>query len=191
MGEGKVGWCLKGGEARTIQKLNDVWLTHKPSFHNPLCSHICGSLTLASNLQLAPQQIPNHLSTSDPRRPPQSREVQGGRKGIGIPEAQHRWDPTSGILEGETCFIHLVLLDGAAMKMVHASLRIDFWFVGAWCVGKLGPSQDVEVIIGCVPTRVAFCAYGCTENDQILSDTCVLDQHSDGQRSCDMFVLQV
>ena len=42
------------------------------------------------------------------------------------------------------------------MKMMHTTLRVDFWLVGAGSVGQLRTSQDVEVIIGCVATSVAF-----------------------------------
>lgn len=147
-------------------------------------------LTSTPDLQLAPQQIANHLSTSDPSRPPQSREIQRRRESISIPKAQHRRDPASGVLKRETGFVHLVLLDGAAMKMVHAPLRIDLWFIGARRIGELGASQDVKVIISCVSACVAFCANRSTENDQILGDTWILDQLSDAQRSCDLSVLE-
>jgi hypothetical protein len=39
------------------------------------------------HLQLAPRQIQDHLSASHPGSPPQGREIQGTREGIGIPKA--------------------------------------------------------------------------------------------------------
>lgn len=89
-------------------------------------------------LQLAPCKVQDHLSTGNPGGPPQREEIQGTGESIRIPETQHGRDPTSSILESKACFIHFVLFNGAAMKMVYTSLGIDLWFVGTWRVGELG-----------------------------------------------------
>jgi hypothetical protein len=87
--------------------------------------------------QLSSQQVHNHLSTSNPSSPPQSREIQGTCESVRISKKKHGWDPSTSILERKTSIVHLVLLYGTATKMMHASLRIYFWFVGAWCVSSL------------------------------------------------------
>jgi hypothetical protein len=113
-----------------------------------------------TRLQLPPRQVQNHLSPRDPRRPPQGREVQGAGEGIGIAKAQHGGDPAAGVLEREARFVHLVLLDRPAPQVVHAALRIHFGLVRPRRVRQLRARQDVEVVVGCVPPRVALGADG-------------------------------
>jgi hypothetical protein len=45
------------------------------------------------------------------------------------------------------------------MKMVHTTLRVDFWLIGSRSIGELSASQDVEVVIGGMTACVAFGAH--------------------------------
>ena len=108
------------------------------------------------HLQFPPQQIRDHLPARHPGSPPQCREVQGTREGIRVAKAQHRRDPAPSILERETRFVHLILLDSAATEMVYAALGIDFRLIGSWRVGELRTGQDVEIVIGGVSACVTF-----------------------------------
>ena len=48
--------------------------------------------------------------------------------------------------------------------------RVDLRLVFPRHVGRLGPRQDVEVVVGCVPARVALGADGGAEDDEVLGD---------------------
>lgn len=111
-------------------------------------------------LQFSPQQIRDHLPSSDPRSPPQSRKIQSTGKTIRKSEEQHWRDPSTSVLKSKASFVHLVLLNSTTTKMMNTSLRIDFWLKVSWRVSELSTSDDVEVIICCVATRVAFCSDG-------------------------------
>ena len=110
-------------------------------------------------LQLPPRKVRSHLSCGDPSHSPQRRDIQCARQAIGEAKAQHGRDPSPRVLESEASTFHLVLLDGATVKMVHAALRVDFRLIRAGGVCELSPFQDVEVVIGGVAAGVAFCAY--------------------------------
>lgn len=69
---------------------------------------------MISHLQLKLEQVGNHLTSGNARGRPESREVQGGREGIGVAEEEHGRDPATGVLEREARGLHLVLLDLAA-----------------------------------------------------------------------------
>lgn len=107
-------------------------------------------------LQLALHQVADHLTGSDARGSPQSREVQSAGEGIGVTEEEHGRDPATGVLEREARLIHLVLLDLAADEVVHATGRVDLGLELSGDVGELGALEDVEVVIGGVAAGVAF-----------------------------------
>jgi hypothetical protein len=108
------------------------------------------------------QQVLHHLSSSNPRRSPQSWRVQGTGQAIGESKEQHGWDPTSCVLEGEALLGHLVLLDRATLKMVDTALSPDFGLILARNVALLLARKDVEVVIGSVATSVTFSANSST-----------------------------
>lgn len=122
-------------------------------------------------LHLQSEQIGNHLAPGNPRRRPQSREVQRAGEGIGVSEEKHRRDPATGVLERKARRVHLVLLDLAAGQVVHRAGRVGLGLVGARYVGELRAVQDVEVVVGGVPTGVALSADGSAEDDQVLGNT--------------------
>jgi hypothetical protein len=45
------------------------------------------------------------------------------------------------------------------MKMVHTTLRVDFWLIGSRSIGELSAFQDVEVVVGGMTACVAFGAH--------------------------------
>jgi hypothetical protein len=114
------------------------------------------SLRPYSHLQLESGQVRQHLSGRNPGHPPQRGEVQGAGQAIGKAEAQHGGDPAAGVLESKAGGFHLVLLDSAALQVVHAALGVDLGLVGSRSVGQLGTGQDVEVVVGGVSAGVAF-----------------------------------
>lgn len=113
-------------------------------------------------LQLELQQVADHLDSTDAAGGPQSREVEGAGEGIGVAEEQHGRDPATSVLQREARLIHLVLLDLAADKVVHATGGVDLGLELAGDVGQLGTLQDVEVVVGGVATGVALGADGGT-----------------------------
>lgn len=108
------------------------------------------------NLQLSPKQVRDHLPGGDPRRVPQSWQVQGAREAIGVAEEQHRRDPSPGVLEREARRLHLVLLDLAARQVVHAALRVHLRLKRSWRIGQLRALQDVEIVISGVAACVSL-----------------------------------
>lgn len=122
-------------------------------------------------LQLPLQQVGDHLAPSDARGSPQGREVQGAGESIGVAEEEHGRDPATGVLEREAGRVHLVLLDLAALQVVHGAGRVDLGLVLAGHVGKLGAGEDVEVVVRGVAAGVALGADGGAEDDQVLGDT--------------------
>lgn len=108
------------------------------------------------NLQLSPKQVRDHLPGGDPRRVPQSWQVQGAREAIGVAEEQHRRDPSPGVLEREARRLHLVLLDLAARQVVHAALRVHLRLKRSWRIGQLRALQDVEIVISGVAAGVSL-----------------------------------
>lgn len=129
------------------------------------------SISTLEPLHLPPEQVRNHLTAGNPRRSPQSREIQGTRESIGITEEQHRRDPATRVLERKARRIHLVLLDLAAGQVVHGTCRVGLGLVGTGHIGELRAVQDVEVVVRGVAAGVALSADGGTEDDEILSDT--------------------
>ena len=117
--------------------------------------------TNTSSLQFPPRQIQHHLPTRNPRRPPQRRKIQRARQPICKAKPQHRRNPAPRVLKCKARALHLVLLDRAAMKMVHGSLRVDFRFISARGVSELRAGDDVEVVVGGVPACVTFCTDCC------------------------------
>lgn len=113
-------------------------------------------------------QIPNHLPARNPRRRPQGREVKRARERIRIPKRHHRRDPSSGILKCKARTLHLVLLDVAAVQMVHGADGVDFWLELAWHVGEFLAFEDVEVVVSGVAAGVAFGSEGCAEDYEVF-----------------------
>jgi hypothetical protein len=111
-------------------------------------------------LQLALDQVVDHLATGDASGVPESREVEGARKTIGEAEEEHRRDPATGVLESEAALGHLVLLDVAAAKVVDAASRVDLGRILARDVSQLSSGEDVEVVVGGVATSVTFSTDG-------------------------------
>ena len=114
----------------------------------------------STTLQLRLQQVANHLATGNPRSRPQRREVESAGESIGVAEEEHGRDPSARILEGKARRLHLVLLDVAATQVVDAALGVHLGLVGTGDVGKLGAVEDVEVVVGCVASGVAFSTDG-------------------------------
>lgn len=109
-----------------------------------------------SHLQLSPSHIRHHLSRRHPRHPPQCGEIQGAGQAIGKAETKHGGDPAPGILERKAGRVHLVLLNGSPVQVVHAALGVHLRLVGPRGVGQLGAGKDVEVVVSRVPAGVAF-----------------------------------
>lgn len=124
-----------------------------------------------SHLQLEFEQVGDHLAAGDARGRPESREVQGGREGIGVAKEEHGRDPATGVLKRETRRVHLVLLDLATTEMVHGTGGVGLGFVGTGDVGELGAVQDVEVVVRGVTASVALGSNSGAEDDQVLGDT--------------------
>lgn len=51
------------------------------------------------------------------------------------------------------------------------SRGVDLGLVLAGDVGGLGAGEDVEVVVGGVAARVAFCADGGAEDDEVFGET--------------------
>lgn len=114
-------------------------------------------------LELAHQQVGDHLTASDIAGAPEGVEVERAKEGIGVAEEKHGRDPTTRVLEGEATAIgHLVLLNVAAAQVVHATLRVHLGLILARYIGGLGAEQNVEVVIGGVTAGVALGADGGT-----------------------------
>lgn len=120
------------------------------------------SLSASNSLELPPHQVKNHLFTRNPSRSPQRRHIKRTSETVREPEEQHGRNPPPCILQRKARLVHLVLLDGAALKVVHAALRIDLWLEGSRCVRELCAFQDVEIVVRCVTAGVAFGANGRT-----------------------------
>lgn len=78
------------------------------------------------------------------------------------------------ILQSETALGHLVLLDPAPFKVVDAARWVDLGLVLSRYVREFGTSQDVEVVVSRVATRVPLGADSSAEDDEILGDACTL-----------------
>ena len=121
-------------------------------------SHPSDFSTRKEHLQLELQQVANHLTTGHPCGRPQSREIEGAGEGIGVTEEEHGGDPATGVFERKARLGHAVLLDVAAVQVVHRALGVHLGLEVARCVGKLGALENVEVVVGSVTSRVAFSA---------------------------------
>jgi hypothetical protein len=124
-----------------------------------------------TSLELAQQQVSNHLTAGDPSRPPQRWEVERRAQAIGEAKEQHWRDPAPSVLEGEAALRHLVLLHGATVQVVHGTRRVNLREVLAWCVCPLLARQDVEIVISRVAAGMALRADSRAEDDEIFSDT--------------------
>lgn len=127
--------------------------------------------------QLEAQQVRHHLARRDPRRPPQGPKVKRARKGICIAKSHHGRDPAPSVLERKTGAVHLVLLDGAAHKVVHAARRVPLRLVRSRCVRQLFAAQDMKVVVGRVSTSVSFSANCAAKYNEILGDAGVDNVH--------------
>jgi len=121
-------------------------------------------------LELALEQVGDHLPAGDDNGAPESGEVEGAAKSVGKAEEEHGRDPAASVLEGKAALRHLVLLDLTPREPVHAARRVDLSLVLARSVDDLGARQDVEVVIGCVATSVALGADRSAEDDEVLGD---------------------
>ena len=126
--------------------------------------HIC-TRYISSPLQLALDQVVDHLATGDASGVPKGREVEGAGKTVGETKEEHGRDPATSVLESEAALGHLVLLDIAAAKVVNATSRVDLGGVLARDVSQLSSGEDVEVVVGGVATGVTLgtngSAYKC------------------------------
>lgn len=122
----------------------------------------------SSSLQLSQREIPQHLAAGDVGGAPEGGQVEGGGEAVGEAEEEHGRDPAAGVLEGEAGLGHLVLLDGAAAQVVHGAGGEDLGHVLARRVRPLLAGEDVEVVVGRVPARVALCADGGAEDDEVF-----------------------
>lgn len=203
--------CTPAGLSKILQAARSPWqptvrnsastgATEQLSGKSPVAVAILSHPSFsAHSSQLPLEQVGNHLAARDARRLPQRLHVEGARQAVGEAEEEHGRDPAAGVLEREAALGHLVLLHHAAAQVVHAALRVHLRLVLARHVGHLRARQDVEVVVGRVPARVALCADGgacgivlvtgsgfsydahsavsacwvwLTENDEILCDTC-------------------
>lgn len=110
----------------------------------------------SNHSKLEPSQILHNLSSSNIRSSPESWQVQGAAQAVCKSKEQHRWNPSSCVLQSEALVIHLILLDCSTVKVVNATLRINFWLKASRSVSQLGSNENMEVIIGCVATGMAF-----------------------------------
>lgn len=130
-----------------------------------------------SGLELALEKVLNHLTTSDVRRLPQGRNVEGTRQAVGEAKEQHGRDPATSVLKSEASFRHLVLLDLTTAQVVDRTLGISLGLVLAGDVSLLLAVQDVEVVVGGMAAGVALSADRSTEDNQVLRDRGVDDVH--------------
>lgn len=121
-------------------------------------------------LDLAAQQLANHLAGGDSGGVPEGLDVEGAGEAVGEAKEEHGGDPAAGVLEGEARLGHLVLLDDAAVQVVHGAGRVDLGRVLAGHVRLLDAREDVEVVVGGVAAGVALGANGSAEDDEILGD---------------------
>lgn len=112
-------------------------------------------------LELEAHQIQHHFTPRNPRCPPQRPKVKRARKGICIAKSHHGRNPAASVLERKTGAVHLVLLDGAAHEVMHATLPVSLWLVGSRRICQLFTAQDVKVVVGRVSTSVSFSANCC------------------------------
>lgn len=123
------------------------------------------------SLDLALEQVANHLAAGDARGVPQRRKVQSAGETVGEAKEQHGRDPATGVLECEAALGHLVLLGNAAVHEVDAAGRVLLRLVRARSVRPLLALEDVEVVIGRVSTRVALGAHRGAEDDEVFGYT--------------------
>lgn len=122
-------------------------------------------------LNLPPQQIPNHLAPSDPDSVVECDEVHGGEEAVCETEWEHEGDPAPRILQSPTFRLHGILLHDAPNEVVHVSGVINLPGKCAGGVGGLTTGKDVEVVVCGVSAGVAFGADGCAKDDDVFGDT--------------------
>lgn len=133
--------------------------------------HLYTHCSIQDRLDLAHQQLSNHLLASDAHRRPQRGEVDGAEQAVREAEEQHGRDPAAGVLHGEAARLgHHVLLDVAAVHPVHAAGRVHLGLELARHERVLRARQDVEVVVGSVAPAVALGADGGAEDDEVLRD---------------------
>lgn len=145
----------------------------EPSYFMPMTETFQEALPIPRRcllLELALEQIGNHLATGDTGRRPQGGEVEGAGQTVGEAKEEHGRDPAAGVLERKAALVHLVLLDVAAVQVVDGALGVDLGLVLAGDVGELGAVEDVEVVVGGVAARVALGSDGGAEDDEVLGD---------------------
>jgi hypothetical protein len=120
------------------------------SINSPFLPNLSSRSPLIHSIfsQLAQQQIPNHLPSSNIRRPPQRREIQRTRKScpslalppsssptlsprkkkltISIPKPQHGRNPAPSILQRKAPRLHLILLYVSPFEMMDTALGVPF-----------------------------------------------------------------
>lgn len=124
------------------------------------------------SLKFAQDQVRDHLPARHVRHAPQGGDVERARQAVGEAKEHHGRDPAARVLERKAALGHLVLLHVATAQVVHAALRVHLGLVRAGRVGRLHARQDVEVVVGRVPARVAFRADCCAEYYEVLGDAC-------------------
>lgn len=113
-------------------------------------------LQMPPHLDLASQEVANHLDSSDVGSAPQGRDIEGAEEAVGEAKEHHGRDPAAGVLEGEAVLGHLVLLDVTAVQVVDLTGAIDLALKLAGDVGPLLAGQDVEVVVSGVAAGVAL-----------------------------------
>ena len=105
-------------------------------------------------LELANEQVSNHLSSRDPHGDAESGQVERGAEHISQTEGQHGRNPALSQLERPASVLgHHVLLDGAAAEVVDGTGGVVFSLERASREGILVASKDVEVVIGLLFSR--------------------------------------
>ncbi|KAJ9477967.1 hypothetical protein PHBOTO_001549 [Pseudozyma hubeiensis] len=140
---------------------------------------LCDACVKWWSLELADEQVANHLSRGDPNSDTKGRQIERRAQHVRQTERQHGWDPTLSEFQRPAAILrHHVLLDGPTAKMVDRSGRVVFCLERASWESVLVPGQDVEVVVGGVTTSVTLGADGSAEEDEILRDRRVDDVHA-------------
>jgi hypothetical protein len=134
-----------------------------------------------AQLDLAVEEIDQHLSADDTERVVARDKVQGGEDGVPETEGEHGNDPawtlggsfgatgglTTRILQCPTLGLHHVLLDDTPDQVVAVSGDVGLLGERAGLEGGLLAREDVEVIVGSVSASVAFNADSGTEDQKV------------------------
>lgn len=129
------------------------------------------------SLQLAHEKALHDLNSSELHCFVQSREIKSGGENLDHAKWEHCWNVALSELEGKRSLGHTVLLAHTIRQKVLIAWKVSLRLRCIWKTGELLAIKNRKVIIGEVSTSVALGAHRRAEEDQVLSQRRMKNNH--------------